>query len=607
MVYKSLKYRSFPLDKLFLIMYYVYIINLINTKFEKVMKDYFLNPKDPMQRRYEALRTSYVEELTSKEVAKRFGYSIHTINALRRDFKNKTLLPFFRVLKRGPKEHRSQTFLLKKRIIELRKKNYSIEEIEEALIREGSSVSSKTIYLILKDEGFARLFRRTHAERRQSLSEGKLASPIANIKEFATQAHFKTSFSGVFLFIPLILDLGLDRLFDASGFYGSSQIPTINYLLSYLALKLIGKERLYHVNDLAFDYGLGVFAGVNVLPKATSITQYSYRHSHTKITTLLKKFCSILYSEGYIKGQHINLDFHTIPHWGEESQLEGHWVPTRRRRMKSVLTFFAQDLDTTYLCYSSSDLSGKEATDEILNFVSFYKKANKLLPECLVFDSKLTTYKNLARLNELGIKFITIKRRGKKILEEISKIKTWKNIRLQKGSRKHRSLKIHERFTSLKDYNGQVREIIVTGHGRELPMLTITNDFDLKAKKIISTYAHRWLIENNIAENVDFFNLNALASPVVVKVDFDVAMTLIANTLYKILSSKFKLFKNSRPKTTYRAFVEGRAEGEITDDEVRVEFKKRSFNPMLMDWVSSLGKISVPWMKNRNLSLHFEK
>ena len=246
--------------------------------------------------------------------------------------------------------------------------------------------------------------------------------------------------------------------------------------------------------------------------------------------------------------------------------------------MKSVLTFFAQDLDTTYLCYSNANLSGKEATDEILNFVSFYKRANKVLPECLVFDSKLTTYENLGRLNELGIRFITIKRRGKRILEEISKIKAWKNIRLQEGGRKYRSLKIHERFTSLKDYPGQVREIIVTGHGRELPMLTITNDFDLKAKKIISTYAHRWLIENNIAENVDFFNLNALASPVVVKVDFDVAMTLIANTLYKILSSKFKLFENSRPKTTYRAFVAGRAAGEITNDEVRIEFKKNRPN-----------------------------
>ncbi len=75
MVYKSLKYRSFSLHKLFLIMYNVCIINLINTKFLKVMKDYFLNPKDPMQRRYEALRTSYMEELTSREVAKRFGYS----------------------------------------------------------------------------------------------------------------------------------------------------------------------------------------------------------------------------------------------------------------------------------------------------------------------------------------------------------------------------------------------------------------------------------------------------------------------------------------------------------------------------------------------------
>ena len=50
-------------------------------------KSFFLNPEDPMQKRYEALRTSFIEELSAKEVAQKFGYSIHTINALRRDFK----------------------------------------------------------------------------------------------------------------------------------------------------------------------------------------------------------------------------------------------------------------------------------------------------------------------------------------------------------------------------------------------------------------------------------------------------------------------------------------------------------------------------------------
>ena len=275
--------------------------------------------------------------------------------------------------------------------------------------------------------------------------------------------------------------------------------------------------------------------------------------------------------------------------------------------MKSVLCFFAQDLDTTYLCYSNGQLSKEEAPDEILNFAAFYRKSHGRFPEMLVFDSRLTTYKNLNRLDkECGIKFITLKRRGKKVLEEIKKIKAWKKIRLGRVSRKYQVLKIHEERIPLKDYEGYIREIIVTGTGRELPMLIITNDFDTPAKEIIETYTLRWLVENNIQENIDFFNLNALSSPVIVKIDFDIAMTLIANTLYKTLSSKFKLFEKSKPKTTYRNLVEGEAKIAITSDKVNVRFAKKAFNPMIMDWVDSLPELSVPWMNNRIIEFSFE-
>lgn len=570
-------------------------------------KNFFLNPTNPMQKRYEALRASFVEELSAREVAAIFGYSVHTVNALRRDFMSNVLPPFFQPLTKGPKGHRGPTLQIKDRIIELRKQNYSIEEIEEVVAREGATITAKAIYQILHAEGFARLFRRTHAERRIALQNGKDPAEVSDVEEFAAHSYVTTSYGGVFLFLPLILELQLDRIFEKTGFYGSSQIPEISYLMSFMALKLIGKERISHVDDLNFDYGLGAFAGLNVLPKNAAMTQYSYRNPHHLVVSLLKKWNKILKKHGYIQGRHINLDFHSIPHWGEESQLEGHWVPTRSKTMKSVLSFFAQDLDTTYLCYSNAQISKEEAPDEILNFISFYHKSHGKLPECLVFDSKLTTYKNLNIIGkDFGIKFITLQRRGKKILEGISKINNWKRIKIDHPNRKYKNLKIYEQYISLKDYDGKLRQIIVTGTGRELPMLIITNDLDSKAKEIISTYALRWLIENNIQENIDFFSLNALSSPVIVKVDFDIAMTLIANTLYKILSSKFKLFEKSKPKTTYRNFVQGRANIFIKQNKVVVKFGKKAFNPMIMDWLSSLPRFKVPWMDNRYLEYSFE-
>jgi len=272
-------------------------------------KPFFIDPEDPMQKRYEALRASFVDGLSAGEVAKQFGYSVHTINALRRDFKAGALPPFFRPLTRGPKQRRPSTLMAKDRIIELRKQNYSIEEIEEVLLRERYDITAKTIGQVLKDEGFARLFRRTHVERRIALQQAKDPAEIAHVKQFCAHELVKTAYVGVFLFIPMIVDMQLDTLFNQIGFFGSKQIPRRNYLMSFLALKLIGKERLSHVNDLNFDYGLGAFAGLNVLPKIAAITQYSYRNPHNLVVNLLKKWNQVLKEKGLIKGQHINLDF----------------------------------------------------------------------------------------------------------------------------------------------------------------------------------------------------------------------------------------------------------------------------------------------------------
>jgi transposase len=583
-----------------------YLINIIKGRPLLLSKDFFLKPQDPMQRRYEALRALVVEELSLEEVSQKSGYSLHTLRALKRDFNKNILSPFFVPLKRGPKEHRKSTLQIKEGIISLRKRNYSIKEIQEALHRQGEEISLKTIYILLEEEGFAKLFRRTRAERREALQSGRDPAQVADVKRFADRREVSTDYGGVFLFVPLICELGLDKLFRKSSFYGSKQIPRVSYLLSYLVLKLLGKERLCHINNLNFDYGIGLFAGLNVLPKAAAVTQYSYRHPHSLCVSMLRSWTKVLSHKGYLRGHHINLDFHSIPHYGEESQLESHWIPTRSKTMKSVLSFFAQDLDTTYLCYSNGDIKKEHAADEVLAFVSFYRKATGKLPQYLVFDSKLTTYSNLNRLNQQGIFFITLKRRGKKIRSSIEAIRQWQMIRLDIPSRKHQLLRIHEANTTLAGYEGHLRQIVVTGTGRELPMLLITNDSQSQAKELIGIYAKRWRIENNLQENVDFFNLNALSSPVVVKVDFDIAITLIANTLYKTLSSQIRLFEKAKAKTLFRNFVEGGATITLTPKVVQVRFEKKSHNPLIMDWVKNLKPKPISWMGNRTLAFSFE-
>ena len=408
------------------------------------------------------------------------------------------------------------------------------------------------------------------------------------------------------MFLPIIHELKLEKLFEIEELYGSNKIPPLSYILSYLALKLLGKERLSYVDDFSFDYGLGVFAGLNVLPKATAIGSYSYHHPRTITKKLLKGFMKLLKTHGYLKGQNINLDFHSIPYFGDKAELNKNWVPTRGKCMKSILSFFAQDLDTTFLCYSNGEINHEEINDEVLSFVDFYKTTNGIYPERLIFDSKLTTYANLYELNLKNISFVTLKRRGKNFEKKISSITNWKKITLDNLKRKYRNLEYSESIIKLTNYKGDIRQIIVKGTSRELPMCLITNDLNDSVKNIVTIYTKRWRIENNIQENIDFFNLNAVSSPIVVKVDFDIAFTLIANTMYKIFAKKTKWFKDSKAKTISRNFIEVDTKISINEESVEIKLGKKCFNPVIMDWISSLPEIKISWWNNRILKFKFE-
>jgi hypothetical protein len=120
-------------------------------------------------------------------------------------------------------------------------------------------------------------------------------------------------------------------------------------------------------------------------------------------------------------GTSFDPDLHTIPFHGEDALVEKHYISKRSRRQKGRLAFLAQDADTRVLCYANSQLRKDQQNDEILRFVDFWKQRTGRLPEELIFDSKLTTYANLSKLNRMGIDFITLRRRSKKLLDEVAR------------------------------------------------------------------------------------------------------------------------------------------------------------------------------------------
>jgi hypothetical protein len=143
----------------------------------------------------------------------------------------------------------------------------------------------------------------------------------------------RTRAAGVFLFVPLLARMGFDSLVHQAGYPGSKMIPADAALLSLLALKLLRKERLCHIDDYNVDEGLGLFAGLNVLPKKSFATDYSYRTQRRQqemlLGTWVQKLSPILLPEA----KAFSLDFHPIPYRGEEAVLENHYSPVAARRV----------------------------------------------------------------------------------------------------------------------------------------------------------------------------------------------------------------------------------------------------------------------------------
>ena len=154
--------------------------------------------------------------------------------------------------------------------------------------------------------------------------------------------------------MPALVELDLPGTVAAARMPGIREVPALCSVLSLLALKAIGRRRVSHVDDVASDAGLSVFAGLESLPKATALGTYSYRLSRDRNQALLSALAASARRTAQIKGVSFDLDFHAIMHFGDDVALETHYVPRRSQRTESVLTFFAQDGDTHNLVYANA-------------------------------------------------------------------------------------------------------------------------------------------------------------------------------------------------------------------------------------------------------------
>ena len=566
----------------------------------------FLEPSNSTHRQYEALRAFFVDRVPSAEAAARFGYTPGSFRVLVHQFRNQPGRDFFVPTARQgrPPGKRNR---LREQVVALRKQNLSVHDISRALARDDESLSPAAVAAILEEEGFAKLPRRADDERPDQ--PRPVVAEVADVRQLdLTPRHFRTKFGGLFLFLPWLISADLDTLLARCGFPGSKMVPAACALRSLLALKLFGNARHSHVMSSVLDEGLALFAGLNVVPKRSFLTEYSCRIEPACYPKLMRDWFDTVSRLGLKWGTSFDLDFHTIPFHGDDALVEKHYVSKRSRRQKGMLAFLAQDADTRVFCSANGELRKDQQNDEVLRFVDYWKQRTGRLPEELIFDSKLTTYANLDKLNRMGIHFITLRRRPPKLLDEIARTPTsaWRRVELESVSRAYKTPRVLDRRITLNDYDGPLRQLTVAELGHEAPTLLLTNQLGRSASHLIGRYAQRMLIENNIEDGIDFFHMDALSSAVAIKVNCDLQLTLMASSLYRLLAARIGHgYESAKSRHLFRDFIDASAGIAIDGDEVVVKFQRRAHNPLLVAAGFDKTDVKVPWLGGKRLRLGF--
>ena len=541
-----------------------------------------------------------MDNLPSADVARRFGYSAGAFRVLCHAFRRGDLPEFFAATRPGrhdqPKKSRAHD-----QIVALRKRNYSVYEISQTLKEQGMALSATAVREVLAAEGFAPLPRRLDEERPVRI--GPNAQAVANVGDFVlSPREFTTRMGGLFLFVPDLVRLESDALAQAAKLPGSRMVPSAHALRASLALKLWAIERKSHIMALVADEGLALFCGLNAMPKKSFLSEYSSRITPQKVAHLLALWHARV-SGDLFAGESLNLDFHSVPYFGEHPLVESHYLAKRSRRQPSILVFLAQDADAQVFCYANADIRKGEEADEIFRFIDFWKRQHGKAPQHLVFDSKLTTYAGLDRLDAAGITFLTLRRRSPKLLAEAANLpaSAWRTVELDIPHRKYRNPRFYEQ--KARPLQRAYRQFYITDLGHDEPTILLTNDQRSTIKNLITRYAKRMLIENALADAVRFFHIDALSSSVGFKVDFDMALLVLASGLYRLMARRMRGYDDAQARQIFRDLIDMPADVAISDNEITVRFHRRAHLPIVLASGLVDKPIKVPWWDGRSLRL----
>jgi hypothetical protein len=561
---------------------------------------FFTAPSDVAQRRYEALRAYFVEDAPAAVVAERFGYAPSTVVAMVRDF-SADAGEFFIERRPGPRVAPSK-LAAREEVLRLRAAGHSVTEITAALAGTATPLNRTGVWELLAAEGYERLGPRAPGQRGAPTRDDP---PRTRVLRWPEQpVRLNSDYAGAMLLLPALVALDLPGAVAGARLPGTREVPALSSVLALLALKAIGRRRVSHVDDVCVDPALASFAGLESLPKASSLGSYSYRLKRAHDEALLAGLARAMTKTGQTEGADFDLDFHAIMHFGDDVALETHYVPRRSQRTESVLSFFAHDGQTRNLVYANAACTKADQAGEVIAFARHWEAATGRPPELLVFDSKVTTGAGLAELHAADLTFITLRARNAKLTAALQALpdSAWTQITLERRG-PYSKPEIHEQDVTVRGCPTVLRQIAVRGLGHEHPTLILTNDRNSPPKKIVARYAQRMRIEQRLAESIRSFHLDALSSAVALNVDLDTTLTVWAAAAYDHLRQRLPGYQDATPDTIWRRFISTSGQITIAPDDITCRLNSRTYSPVMRS--ADLPDTEIPWWNGRPLRLQF--
>ena len=199
--------------------------------------------------------------------------------------------------------------------------------------------------------------------------------------------------------------------------------------------------------------------------------------------------------------------------------------------------------------------------------------------------------------------FITLRRRSPKLLKEVVLLprSAWRTVELDVPTRQYRTPRYFEQSVVLAGC--KLRQMFVQDLGHDEPTILLTNQRHATPKALITRYAQRMLIENALSDAVRFFHLDALSSAVGLKVDFDMALLVLASGLYRLLAQRMRGYADAQARQIFRDLIDLPATVTVSEKEVEVSFHRRSHLPIILASGLLDQPVPVPWWKGHSLRL----